>query len=77
MDRSSYDRFHGDGTEDWDDDWDELPQETQYQLADQCPDCDGSGIIIIGFDDNPDVYENIEVECPRCKGTRLYFSALQ
>jgi len=33
-----------------------------------CSKCEGSGVIVVGFDDNPDVYENIEDTCPVCRG---------
>ncbi len=41
-----------------------------------CPDCEGDGVIAVGFDDDPNIYEAIENECPRCKGTGKY-TALQ
>jgi DnaJ-class molecular chaperone len=33
----------------------------------QCPDCDGEGTVIVGWND--DAYENIEAKCSQCGGT--------
>jgi hypothetical protein len=35
--------------------------------GDDCPLCDGSGLVMTGWDD--EVYENIEDSCPCCDGT--------
>lgn len=42
-----------------------------------CPDCEGDGVIAVGFDNDPNVYEAIESECPRCKGTGKYTATPQ
>ena len=63
----------GDGFQD--DNWDDLTPEEQFEAADECPDCEGLGLIPIEFDNNPDVYENIEGECTRCHGTGKYFKS--
>lgn len=33
-----------------------------------CPECDGDGLVVVGWDD--DAYENIEGPCPRCRPPR-------
>ncbi len=70
MDKSAYDRFQGDGVED--DNWDDLTIEEQFEAADECPECEGLGLVPVGFDDDPDVYENIEGTCYRCNGDGKY-----
>jgi hypothetical protein len=37
-----------------------------------CPRCEGEAIVIVGW--SPDAYENIEDDCPDCKGTGILSS---
>jgi hypothetical protein len=58
-----------------DDNWDDLTLEEQFQAADECPECEGLGLVPVGFDE--DAYENIEGDCWRCKGDGRYHTVIE